>query len=166
MDEAKQPFLWFLVMAIIQDGQQHVQIENWHTFMAGCFLWLVTLTPFLILELWQQSLWFLIMAVIQNGWQHDNWSKMATQCLSTTIGVLNFSDFFSFLMFDYSTKVILFLLYMSTNFRNCKQITDWKQLSNSTSYFAISTDRKIHNFMHTFIFCYYLATFPNTYSVR
>ena len=76
--EVRQPFLWFLVMADIQDGWEYVRAEHrpklsgvWLSFQIS--MWNDgTMADFLVIFV------ISVIAAIQGGQQHNHWQKMAT----------------------------------------------------------------------------------------
>ena len=56
--------LWFLVMAAIQDGWQHVQVEDWPKLS---IVWFSLQLSMISSRVMVAFLWFLVKAVIQGG---------------------------------------------------------------------------------------------------
>ena len=87
--EKWQPFLWFWVMADIQDGRQHVEVVDWPKLSGVRFL----LSLSLILEKWQPFLWFWVN--IQDGRQHVkvvNWPKLSGVKFLLQVPIIDFRE--------------------------------------------------------------------------
>ena len=73
-----EPWLWYFVMAVIQDGQQdgwhHVKMEDWHKLIGVQFLLQVTILNAIVIVA------IFVMAAIQDV-QVEDWPKFTGICL-------------------------------------------------------------------------------------
>ena len=97
-------YLWFLIMAAIQNSQYHIEVEDWPKLSGVQFLLQVS-----TLTLWvtEAILWFLVMVAIQDGQQVASWSP---KLICSQSGILIFFlVFFCLFQLDQHSCMVTFM---------------------------------------------------------